>query len=138
MNIKDRFPLGLTGLFSLQSKGLFKSLLQHHNSKASILQHSDFFMVQLSHPYMTTEKTITLTIWTFVGKAMSLLFNMHSFFKTCESLYVWFSFLFLICKVRFYRINPMWFTSSFSENLVRLYYKVINRPWQMVNVKKCS
>ena len=78
MNIQDWFPLGLTGLFSLQSKGLFKSLLQHHNSKASILQHSDFFMVQLSHPYMTTEKTITLTIWTFVGKAMSLLFNMFS------------------------------------------------------------
>ena len=77
-SIQDWFPLGLTGLFSLQSKGLFKSLLQHHNSKASILQHSDFFMVQLSHPYMTTEKTITLTIWTFVGKAMSLLFNMPS------------------------------------------------------------
>ena len=55
-----------------------KSLLQHHNSKASILQHSDFFMVQLSHPYMTTEKTIVLTMWTFVGKVMSLLFNILS------------------------------------------------------------
>ena len=52
-----------------------KSLLQHHNSKASILQRSAFFMVQLSHSYVTTGKTITLTIWTFVGKVISLLFN---------------------------------------------------------------
>ena len=55
-----------------------KSLLQHHSSKASILQHSTFFMVQLSHPYVTTGKTIALTGWTFVGKVMSLLFNMLS------------------------------------------------------------
>ena len=55
-----------------------KSLLQHHNSKASILWRSAFFMVQLSHPYMTTGKTIALTRWTFVGKVMSLLFNMLS------------------------------------------------------------
>ena len=55
-----------------------KSLLQHHSSKASILQHSDFFTVQLSHPYMTTGKTIALTRWTFVGKVMSLIFNMLS------------------------------------------------------------
>ena len=55
-----------------------KSLLQHHSSKASILQRSAFFMVQLTHPYMTTGKTITLTIWTFVGRVMSLLFNMLS------------------------------------------------------------
>ena len=55
-----------------------KSVLQHHSSKASILQSSAFFMVQLSHPYMTTGKTIALTAWTFVGKAMSLLFNMLS------------------------------------------------------------
>ena len=53
-----------------------KSLLQHHSSKASVLQHSAFFIVQLSHPYMTTEKTIALIRWTFVGKVMSLLFNM--------------------------------------------------------------
>ena len=52
-----------------------KSLLQHHSSKTSILQHSAFFTVQLSHPYMTTGKTIALTRWTFVGKVMSLLFN---------------------------------------------------------------
>src|SRR5574341_693764 len=55
-----------------------KSLLQHHSSKASILQHSAFFTVQLLHPYMTTGKTIALTRWTFVGKVMSLLFNMLS------------------------------------------------------------
>ena len=55
-----------------------KSLLQHHSSKASILRHSAFFMVQLSHPYMTTGKTIALTRRTFVGKIMSLLFNMLS------------------------------------------------------------
>ena len=55
-----------------------KNLLQHHSSKSSILQHSAFFMVQLSHPYMTAGKTIALTTWTFVGKVMSLLFNMLS------------------------------------------------------------
>ena len=58
--------------------GTLKSLLQHHSSKASIFQHSTFFTVQLSHPYMTTGKTIVLTRWTFVGKVMSLLFNMLS------------------------------------------------------------
>ena len=62
----------------LAVQGTPKSLLQHHSSKASILQHSAFFMVQLSHPYMTTGKTIALTRWTFVGKVMSLLFNMLS------------------------------------------------------------
>ena len=62
----------------LAIQGTLKNLLQHHSSKASILWCSTFFMVQLSHPYMTTEKTIALTRWTFVGKAMSLLFNMPS------------------------------------------------------------
>ena len=59
----------------LAVQGTLKSLLQHHSSKASILWHSAFFVVQLSHPYMTTGKTIALTRWTFVGKVMSLLFN---------------------------------------------------------------
>ena len=59
-------------------QGTLKSLLQHHISKASILWYSAFFTVQLSHPYMTTGKTIALTRWTFVGKVMSLLFNMLS------------------------------------------------------------
>ena len=62
----------------LAVQGTFKSLLQQHSSKASILWYSAFFIVQLSHPYMTTGKTIALTIWTFVGKVMSLLFNMLS------------------------------------------------------------
>ena len=62
----------------LAVQGTLKSLLQHHSSKASILWHSAFFMVQLSHPYMTTGKTIALTRWTFVGKVRSLLFNMLS------------------------------------------------------------
>ena len=59
----------------LAVQGTLKSLLQHHSSKASILQCSAFFIVQLSHPYMTTGKTITLTRWTFIGRVMSLLFN---------------------------------------------------------------
>ena len=59
-------------------QGTLSSLLQHHSSKASILQHSAFFMVQLSHLYMTTGKTIALTKWTFVGQVMSLLFNILS------------------------------------------------------------
>ena len=63
-------------LFAVQ--GTLKSLLQHHSSKASILRHSAFFIVQLSHPYKTTGKTIALTRQTFVGKVMSLLFNMLS------------------------------------------------------------
>ena len=61
----------------LAVKGTLKSLLQYHSSKPSFLQHSAFFIFQLSHPYMTTGKTIALTRWTFVGKVMSLLFNMH-------------------------------------------------------------
>ena len=69
----DRFDL-------LAVQGTLKSLLQHHSSKASILQCSACFMVQLSHPYMNTGKTIALTIWTFVGKIMSLLFSMLSRF----------------------------------------------------------
>ena len=62
----------------LAVQGTLKSLLQHHSSKASALQHSAFFIVQHSHPYMTTGKTIPLTRWNFVGKVMSLLFNMLS------------------------------------------------------------
>ena len=62
----------------LAVQGTLKSLLQHHSSKASILLHSAFFIVQFSHPYMTTGKTIALTRWTFVGKVESLLFNMLS------------------------------------------------------------
>ena len=78
MNIQDWFPLGWIGWISLQSKGTLKSLLQCHSSRASVLRHSAFFIVQLSHPYMTTGKTKAWTRQTFVGKVMSLLFNMLS------------------------------------------------------------
>jgi len=70
------FRMDWLDLFAVQ--GTLKSLLQHHSSKASILRRSAFFMVQLSHPYMTTGKTMALTRWTFVGKIISLLFNMLS------------------------------------------------------------
>ena len=79
MNIQGWFPLELTGLISLQSKGHL-SLLQYHSWIASIVWHSAIFMVQLSHPFMTTGKTIALTIQTFVSKVMSLLLNMLSSF----------------------------------------------------------
>ena len=74
VNIQDWFPLGLTGLIPLQSKGLSRVF-----SSTTILKHQ-FFMVQLLYLYMTTEKTIALTMWTFVGKVLSLLFNMLSRF----------------------------------------------------------
>ena len=70
------FRVGWLDLLAVQ--GTLKSLLQHHSAKASILQCSAFFVVQFSHPYMTIGKTIALTRWTFVGKVMSLLFNMLS------------------------------------------------------------
>ena len=75
VNIQDWFLLGLTGLISFDLQETLKSLLQHHSSKASILRCSAFFMVQLSHPYMTIGKTIALTWWTFVGRVTSPLFN---------------------------------------------------------------
>ena len=78
----------------LEVQGTLKSLLQHHSSKASILRHSAFIIVQLSHPYMTTGKTIALARQTFVGKIMSLLFNMLSrfvilFFQGASVLISW-------------------------------------------------
>ena len=79
VNIQAWFPLGLTGLISLQSRGLSRSLLQHHSLKASILWHSAFFMVQLSHLYITTGKTIVLT-WlhkTFMEKCKY--YNRHTY-----------------------------------------------------------
>ena len=71
-------PFRMDCLDLLAIEGTLKSLLQHHSSKASILRHLAFFIVQLSHPYMTTGKTIALTRWTCVGKVMALLFNMLS------------------------------------------------------------
>ena len=75
MSIKSVMP---SNHFILAIQGILKNLLQYHSSKASILWHSVFFIVQFSHPYMTTGKTIGLTRWTFVGKVMSLFFNMLS------------------------------------------------------------
>ena len=72
------FSIDWIDLLAVQAT--LKRLLQHHNSKASVLQCSALFLVQLSHPYMTTGKTITLTVWNFVGKVMSLLFNVLSRF----------------------------------------------------------
>ena len=80
MNIEGRLPLGLTGLISLQSKVLSRVFSNTTVQKHQFVQHSAFFMVQLSHPYMTTGKTIVLTRRTFVGKVISLLFNMLSRF----------------------------------------------------------
>ena len=81
MNIHSWFSLGLTGLISLLAvQGTFRSLLQHQSLKKSILQCSAFFMIQLSHPYMTIGKNIALTIRTFVSKVMFLLFNTMSRF----------------------------------------------------------
>ena len=70
-----RISLSMDWLDLLAVQGTLKSLLQHHSSKTSILQHSAFFIVQLSYPYMTTGKTTAFTRWTFTGKVMSLLFN---------------------------------------------------------------
>ena len=78
MNTQGLISLRMGWLDLLAVQGTLKSFLQHHSSKSSILQHSAFFIVQLSHPYMTTGKTIVLTRWTFVDKVMSLLFNMLS------------------------------------------------------------
>ena len=78
MNTQGWSPSGWTAWTLLGVQGTLKSLLQHHSSKAAILWRSAFLIVQLSHPYMTTGKTIALTRWTFLGKVMSLLFNMLS------------------------------------------------------------
>ena len=80
MNIQEGFPLGWTGLISLQFKRLSRSSPRHFKSINSLAL--SFLMVQLSHPYMTTEKTIALTRWTFIGKVVSLLFNVAIIKKT--------------------------------------------------------
>ena len=113
MNIQGWFPLGLTGLTSLKSKGLFESLLQHHNSKPSILQpslQSNFHI----HTWLL-EKTIALTIWIFVGKVMSLLFNMLSrfviaFLPRSKCLLISWLQLCSDCYLTLYKIHP-WSTT---------------------------
>ena len=93
------FRIDWLGLLAVQ--GTLKSLLQSHSSKPSILQHSAFSIVQLSYPYMNTEKTIALTIWTFVGKVISLLFNMVfrsviAFLPRSKCLLISWQYLFLL------------------------------------------
>ena len=94
------FRMDLLDLLAVQ--GILKSLLQHHSSKASVLQHLAFFMVQLSHLYMTTGKTIALTIQTFVGQMMSLLFHMQSrfviAFSSKEQAFINFMAIVTICN----------------------------------------
>ena len=102
-------------LFPLQET--LQSLLQHHNSKASVLQHSTLFMVQLSHPYMTTGRTIALTIWTFVSKVISLLFNTLSRFVIAfvtRSKYLLLSWLQSLMYTK-YRIYGIYFVKT-SQN----------------------
>ena len=96
-----------------------KSLLQHHSSKASILWRSAFFIVQLSHPYMTTRKTITLTRWTFVGKVMPLLFNtLLSLYYTVLTICSWSQLVYIIQN--FYIYNHMVF----------LFYNILINFWR--------
>ena len=87
VNIQDWFPYRMDWFELLAVQVILKNFLQHHNSKASIFQCSAFFMVQLSHPYMTTGKPIALTTWTFVGKVVSLLFNTQSRWLLCRYTY---------------------------------------------------
>ena len=111
MNTQDWSPLGWTGWISLQSKWC-SSLLQQHSSKASVLWCSAFFTVQLSHPYMTTGKTVALIRRTFVGKVVSLLFNMLSRLLL-------FNFLknennqFFLKRSRHHSLGPFTFTNLF-------------------------
>ena len=119
MNIQDWFPLGWTDWISLQFKGLAR-VFSSTTSKASILQRSAFFIIQHSHPYLTTEKTIALTRWTFVGKVMSLLFNMLSslvitFLPRSKHLLISFNF-------KYQHISPV----------IKINYKIYSRLTQFL------
>ena len=117
MNIQDWFPLGWTGWISLQSEGLSRVF-----SNTTVQKHqffgTAFFMVQLSHPYMTTGKTIVMTRWTFVGKVMSLIFNMLSRLVT-------------VFLPRSKRLLISWLQ---SPSALILEPKKINTEWASVNV----
>ena len=123
MNIQDWFPLGFD-LLAVQ--GNLKSLLQHHSSKASILQHSAFFMVQLSHPHTTTGKTIALIIWTFVGKVMSLLLNMLSSFV-----------IFFLLSFNFMAAVTICSDFGAQENKVCHYFHCFSIYWAWSNGTRC-
>ena len=106
--------------------GTLKSLLQHHSSKASILRRSAFFTVQLSHPYVTTGKTIALTRRTFVGKVMSLLFNMLSrlvitFLPRSKHLLISWFIILIISGFRFWTLSAEWPWTSCLTSLAQLY-----------------
>ena len=118
------FRIDWFDLFAVQ--GTLKNLLQHHSSKASVLQYSAFFMVQLSHPYMTVGKIIALTVWTFVGKVMSLFVNMLSRF-VIDFLLRSTSFIFIYFK-NFY----FYFILLYNTVLV-LPYIDMNLPWVDMN-----
>ena len=125
INIQGWFPLGLISfrIDLLTVQGTLKSLLQNHNSKASILWHSVFFMVQFSHLYKTTGKTIALITQTFVGKVMSLLFNMLS--RLAQLSFQWISvFQFHGCSQ-----HPQWFWSPRKWSLSLFPFFPIYLPW---------
>ena len=120
----------------LAIQGTLKCLLQHHNLKPTILWHSDFFMVQLSHLYINTRKTIALTIWTFVGKVMSLLFNALSrlviafLSKSKHLLISWVqsppTVILEPKKIKFVTVSIV--SSSICHKVMELY--VIKKKWQ--------
>ena len=110
----------------LAVQGTLKSLLQHHSSKASILQCSAFFIVQLSHPYMTTGKTIALTRWTFVGKVMSLLFNMLSRLVVTFPSLTW---LLKVFAKALQRVRDFWNMSCLSSCMALLNTPVLQSVW---------
>ena len=129
------FRIGWLDLLAVQ--GTPKSLLQHHGLKASILQHSTLFMVQLSHLYMTTGKTIALTRWTFVGKVMSLLFNMLSRFviaflsKSKDLLTSWLTVT--VCSDSGAQENKIYRFPLFPHLFVMKSWDQI--PWSFLNVE---
>ena len=104
----------------LAVQGTLKHLLQHHSSKASILGHAAYFVLQLSHSYMTTRKTIALSIWTFAGKVMSLLFNMLSrfviiFLPRSKRLLIFFLIIFYLCIYLLATPHGLWDLSSLTK-----------------------
>ena len=127
----------------LAVQGTLKSLLQHHSSKASILWHSTFFTVRLSHPYMTTGKTIALTIWTFVSKVISLLLNMLSRFviaflpRSKDHLIlgnvIWYSHLFKNCP-RFVVIHIVKGFNILDEDKVDVFLEFSSFLYDPINV----
>ena len=123
-------PSKYSGLISLKIdwfdllavQGTFRSFLQHHSSKTSILWHFAFFMVQLSHPYLTTVKTITLTIWTFVNRVMSLLFN--TVYKCYLQLFTMFFFSFFLQFLQcYFTIIPV-----FQHTVISVIYNYSSVP----------